>query len=92
VIDQRAALSRAEHARQIAAGRARKIPAISAIKVPTLVFCGQDDPMIKPKASRDIAARIPGATLVTYPGMGHSLPEELWPDIVTRMAALAGLA
>ena len=77
--------------RRLSVGRAQKIPAITGIKVPTLVFCGQDDPLIKPKASRDIAARIPGATLVTYPGVGHSLPEELWPGIVTRMATLAGL-
>ena len=78
--------------RQLAAGRAQKIPAISGISVPTLVFCGADDPLIKPKGSKDIAARIPGATLVIYPGMGHALPEELWPDIVTRVAALAGLS
>jgi pimeloyl-ACP methyl ester carboxylesterase len=77
--------------RQLAAGRAQKIPAISGIRVPTLVLCGEDDPIIKPKASKEIAARIPHATLVTYPGMGHSLPEELWPDIVSRVAALAGL-
>jgi len=56
------------------------------------VFCGQHDPIIKPRASRDIAARIPGATLVICPGMGHSLPEELWPDFLARFAALAGLA
>jgi pimeloyl-ACP methyl ester carboxylesterase len=78
--------------RQIAAGRAQKIPPISGINVPTLVFCGQDDPIIKPKGSQDIAAKIPGATLVIYPGMGHNLPEELWPDVVTRIAALAGLS
>ena len=77
--------------RQLAAGRAQKIPPISGISVPTLVFCGEDDPLIKPKGSKGIAARIPGATLVTYPGMGHALPEELWPDIVTRVATLAGL-
>lgn len=77
--------------RQIAAGRAQKIPAISGISAPTLVFCGEDDPLIKAKASKDTAARIPGAALVTYPGMGHALPEELWPDIVTRIATLAGL-
>ena len=77
--------------RQLAAGRAQKIPAISGISVPTLVLCGEDDPLIKPKGSKDIAARIPGATLVTYPGMGHALPEEVWPDIVARVAALAGL-
>ena len=77
--------------RQLAAGRAQKIPPTSGISVPTLVFCGEDDPLIKPKGSKDIAARIPGATLVTYPGMGHALPEELWPDIVTRVATLADL-
>ena len=49
-------------------------------------------PIITPRASKDIAARIPGAACVTYPGMGHSLPEELWPDIVSRVASLAGLA
>jgi pimeloyl-ACP methyl ester carboxylesterase len=78
--------------RQLAAGRAQKIPPISGIKVPTLVFCGEDDPIIKPKGSKDIAARIPGATLVIYPGMAHSLPEHDWPDVINRMAALAGLA
>jgi pimeloyl-ACP methyl ester carboxylesterase len=77
--------------RQLAAGRAQKIPPISGINVPTLVFCGRDDPLIKPRGSRDIAARIPGATMVIYPGMGHSLPEELWPDFVVRISALAGL-
>lgn len=77
--------------RQIAAGRAQKIPPISGIHVPALVFCGRDDPIIKPRASQEIAARIPGAELVIYPGMGHSLPEELWFDMVARIAALAGL-
>ncbi len=78
--------------RQIAAGRAQKLPAISGISVPTLVLCGQDDPIIKPRASKDIAARIPGARLIIYPGMGHALPAQLWPDIVTQIAAQAGLA
>ena len=44
------------------------------------------------KAGRDTAARIPGATLVTYPGMGHDLPEPLWPDIVDQIRATAGAA
>ena len=76
--------------RQLAAGRAQKIPPISGITVPALVFCGRDDPIIKPRGSKDIAARIPGATLVIYPGMGHNLPEELWPDFTARISALAG--
>jgi len=77
--------------RQIAAGRAQRLPPISGITAPTLVLCGIDDPIIKPKGSRDLAARIPGATLVTYPGMGHNLPERVWPDVIERVAALAGL-
>ncbi len=77
--------------RQLAAGHAQKVPAITGIRVPTLVFCGEDDPVIKMKGSTDIASRIPGATFVSYPGMGHNLPEELWPDAISRIAALAGL-
>jgi pimeloyl-ACP methyl ester carboxylesterase len=78
--------------RQVAAGRDQKVPSISGIKVPTLVFAGLDDPIIKPKASKDTAAAIPGAKLILYPGMAHSLPAELWPDIVNEVAAQAGLA
>jgi pimeloyl-ACP methyl ester carboxylesterase len=78
--------------RQLVAGRAQKIPPILGIHVPALVFCGREDPIIKPKASQDLAARIPGAKLVIYPGMGHSLPAELWPDMVGRITALAGLS
>jgi pimeloyl-ACP methyl ester carboxylesterase len=77
--------------RQLAAGRAQRIPAISGIRVPALVVCGEDEAIIKPKASKDIASRIPAATFVSYPGMGHNLPEELWGDVIGRIAALAGL-
>jgi pimeloyl-ACP methyl ester carboxylesterase len=77
--------------RQLAAGRAQKIPPISGINVPTLVFCGEDDPLIKPKGSQDTARKVPGATLVTYPGMGHNLPMELAPDVASRIAKLAGI-
>lgn len=78
--------------RQLAAGRAQKIPPISRITAPTLVISGEDDPLIKPKGGRDTAARIPGAKFVSYPGMGHNLPEELWPQIVDEICAVAGLS
>jgi pimeloyl-ACP methyl ester carboxylesterase len=77
--------------RQLAAGRAQKIPPISRITAPTLVISGEDDPLIKPKGGRDTAARIPGAKFVAYPGMGHNLPEELWPQIVDEICAVAGV-
>jgi pimeloyl-ACP methyl ester carboxylesterase len=87
VIDQREGICRAEHADQDRADEALD----HEEQHRRLVFCGRDDPIIKPKGSQDIAAKIPGATLVIYPGMGHNLPEELWPDAVTRITALAGL-
>ncbi|WP_211174919.1 hypothetical protein [Pseudonocardia xinjiangensis] len=34
------------------------------------------------------AAAVPGSRLVTYPGMGHNLPRELWSSIVAEVAAL----
>ena len=77
--------------RQLAAGRAQKIPPISQITAPTLVISGTDDPLIKPKGGRDTAARIPGARFIAYPGMGHNLPEELWPQIVSEICAVAGV-
>jgi pimeloyl-ACP methyl ester carboxylesterase len=78
--------------RQLAAGRAQKIRPISGITVPTLVISGQDDPLIKPTGGRDTAARIPGARFVSYPGMGHNLPEELWPQIIDEICATTGAA
>jgi hypothetical protein len=40
------------------------------------------------KAGRATAAAIPGAHLVTYPGMGHDLPKPLWPSILEEIQKL----
>lgn len=71
--------------RQLAATRATKLPPLSGITAPTLVVSGEDDPLYKPRAGRDLAAQIPGSQFVLYPGMGHNLPEELWDDVIARM-------
>jgi pimeloyl-ACP methyl ester carboxylesterase len=44
---------------------------LGAVAVPTLVLVGEQDAVTPPAASRDLAARIPGAELVTIPGAGH---------------------
>lgn len=62
---------------------------LSHVAVPTLVLHGEADPMIRPTAGRATAAAIPGARLVTYPGMGHDLPHELWPAMVDEIRVLA---
>lgn len=64
----------------IAAGDRRH--RLREIAVPTLVIHGEDDPLMPVAAGRDTALCIPGAELLTIPGMGHDLPAELVPHLV----------
>lgn len=57
-------------------------PGLAALAVPTLVLHGEEDPLIQVEGGHETAAAVPGSRLVTYPGMGHDLPEELWPTLV----------
>ncbi|GAA4642760.1 alpha/beta hydrolase [Pontixanthobacter gangjinensis] len=50
---------------------------LGAITAPTLVVHGEDDPLVPLSGGKDTAAHIPGASLKTFPGMGHDLPVEL---------------
>jgi pimeloyl-ACP methyl ester carboxylesterase len=72
----------------IAASKDRRRP-LADLRMPALVVHGEDDVMMHPKAGRATAAAIPGARLVSYPGMGHDLPVELWPSIVDEIRRLA---
>lgn len=65
---------------------------LARIDVPTLVLHGEEDRMVRPVAGRATANAIPGARLVTYPGMGHDLPAGLWPTITDEIAKLAETA
>lgn len=62
---------------------------LAGVRVPTLVLHGSDDVMVRPAAGQATADAIPGARLVGYPGMGHTLPWPLWPDICDEIRALA---
>jgi pimeloyl-ACP methyl ester carboxylesterase len=48
-------------------------PMLRGIDKPALVVHGVDDPLVPIACGRDTAAKIPGATLVEVPGMGHDL-------------------
>ncbi len=52
---------------------------IAAIKVPTLVMWGEEDKLIPFTAGLWLTKTIPGATLVSYKGVGH-IPMEEAPD------------
>lgn len=56
-------------------------PGLRSLTVPTLVIHGEDDPLVQIEGGRATADAVPGARLVTYPGMAHDLPEALWPAI-----------
>ena len=62
-------------------------PMISAIRAPTLVIHGSEDPFNLIEAGKEIASTIPGAELRVMDGMGHSFPSDLIPDIVNALVA-----
>lgn len=55
---------------------------LPAVRCPTLVMCGEDDQLTPVDRSREIAALVPGARLVTVPDCGHMLTMEQ-PEVVT---------
>ena len=63
--------------------------ALRRLDVPTTVLHGSVDPLARPAAGRATARAIPGARLRVIEGMGHDLPEELWPVFGEEIAALA---
>ncbi|GAA4920058.1 pimeloyl-ACP methyl ester carboxylesterase [Nonomuraea thailandensis] len=65
------------------------LPRLGGVTVPTLVIHGEADPVVRVRSAREIAAAVPGARLVLYPGMGHDLPRGLWPSIADELRALA---
>ena len=81
-------------ARQLAAiaadgDRRALLPRIAA---PTQVIHGLQDPLVPVEGGRDLARRIPGAALDLIEGMGHDLPDALWPRFVSDIEAAAARA
>jgi pimeloyl-ACP methyl ester carboxylesterase len=83
-------------------GTARQLGAILAspdrteglhgVRMPFLVIHGEDDPLVTLSGGQATAAAVPGAKLITIPGMGHDLPEALWGDITDAIVANTELA
>jgi pimeloyl-ACP methyl ester carboxylesterase len=81
------------------AGFARQMMAIMAsgnrtkelrgISAPTVVIHGDSDRLVPIRAGRETAAAIPGAGLEVFTGMGHDLPEALWPRFLDLIEANA---
>lgn len=81
-------------ARQFAAIQASgdRTERLRGVVAPTLVLHGEADPLIQLPGGQATAAAIPGARLVTFPGMGHDLPRQLWPQVIDEIATHAAAA
>jgi pimeloyl-ACP methyl ester carboxylesterase len=76
-------------ARQLAAilAHGNRGPRLAAVRAPTLVIHGTDDPLVHVDGGKDTAASIPGAELLLIPGMGHDLPAGLHATLVDAIAS-----
>jgi pimeloyl-ACP methyl ester carboxylesterase len=84
-----AAFSRALAAIRSAGDRRAEL---ATVRAPTLVLHGEADPMQSVRAGKATADAIPHARMVSYPGMGHDFPRELWPAIIDEVCAVTALA
>jgi pimeloyl-ACP methyl ester carboxylesterase len=64
--------------------------ALGAVDRPATVLLGRRDRLIRNDLTREIVARLPGATLVELAGAGHMLPMERPAAVATAIAEMAG--
>jgi pimeloyl-ACP methyl ester carboxylesterase len=63
--------------------------ALARLDLPTVVLHGAADRLVFPRGGRATARAIPGAELRIYEGMGHDIPEQLWPQFVHEIDTVA---
>jgi SAM-dependent methyltransferase len=64
-------------------------PRLSRIAVPTLVVHGTADPLFPLAHGQALAAEIPGAELLTLPGVGHQVPPSTWDTLLPAILRLS---
>lgn len=58
---------------------------LAEITAPTLVIHGDEDPFFPHGNAVALAEEIPGATLLTLPGVGQGLPRATWPTVTDAL-------
>jgi pimeloyl-ACP methyl ester carboxylesterase len=66
-----------------------RLERLKSVRIPTLVIHGVDDILVPIENGRQVAAAVPGSHLVELEGMGHNLPERVWPQVADAIADLA---
>ena len=81
-------------ARQLAAiiASGDRTDEIRTITAPTLAIHGTDDKLLPRAGGEAVAAAIPAARLELIEGMGHDLPMQIWPRIVSMIEENAARA
>jgi pimeloyl-ACP methyl ester carboxylesterase len=69
-----------------------RTPRLRRLDLPALVIHGRNDVLVNPSGGRATAKAIPGARLKLIDGMGHDLPQALWPTFAEEIAANAARA
>ncbi len=61
-------------------------PLLARITAPTHIIHGAADPLVPVASAHDLRAKISASTLDVIDGMGHDLPQPLWPHLATLVA------
>jgi pimeloyl-ACP methyl ester carboxylesterase len=78
--------AQANHSLAIGASSPRdRRPLLRKTSIPTLIVHGTEDPILPYPHGKALADAIPGAKLLTFDGMGHDLPLQVWPQLIDAM-------
>jgi pimeloyl-ACP methyl ester carboxylesterase len=61
---------------------------LQKLQIPSLIIHGDIDPLVPLECGVATAEAIPDSTLKIFKGMGHTLPVQLWPQIIDEIAEL----
>lgn len=81
----------ARHIAAILSGASRR-EALGSVTAPTLVIHGREDPLVPLAGGEDTAKHVRDAKLLIIEGMGHDMPEALFPTLVDAISDHTGAA
>ena len=62
-----------------------RVDALRDVAVPTLVIHGTADPLVRFSGGESTAKAVPGSRFIAIEGMGHSLPPDVWDEVVAAI-------
>lgn len=61
---------------------------LGSLQIPTLVLHGEDDPLLPVECGIATAKAIPNARLKIFKGMGHTLPSQLYNELINEIVLI----